>query len=161
MNFFARNKQLLQEILRFLIIGGLATIIDFGFFQLSKYVLFVSLSNDKMVTFLATAIGFIFGNIFNYIFSIIFVFKGAKENKKSQTAKSFLIFSLIGVLGLVIKYFCIDRGYALIELLFDLDNSSFLKWFLETIVYCLATLIVLIWNYIGRKLLIFKGDEKK
>ena len=33
-------------------------------------------------------------------------------------------------------------------------------WLLDTFVYCVATLIVLIWNYIGRKIFIFKGDKK-
>ena len=43
--------------------------------------------------------------------------------------------------------------------MFDL-TEAFWIWALDTFVYCVATLIVLIWNYIGRKLFIFKGETK-
>ena len=40
-------------------------------------------------------------------------------------------------------------------------TSDFGIWFKRAFVYGVATLIVLIWNYTCRKLLIFKGDGSK
>ena len=116
---------------------------------------------------LSTSLGFIFGNIVNYILSIIFVFKGAKEDKSTQTIKAFLIFTIIGVIGLGIKVLVQTGGNYLMSLIIDwLFNNIFnfsysvWVWLLDTFVYCVATLIVLIWNYVGRKIFIFKGDKK-
>lgn len=160
------KKELIKEILRFLLVGGLATLVDFGIYELCRFVLFIGLSNNVNLI-LSTSLGFIFGNIVNYILSIIFVFKGAKEDKSTQTIKAFLIFTIIGVIGLGIKVLVQTGGNYLMSLIIDwLFNNIFnfsysvWVWLLDTFVYCVATLIVLIWNYIGRKIFIFKGDKK-
>ena len=160
------KKELIKEILRFLLVGGLATLLDFGIYELCRFVLFIGLSNNVNLI-LSTSLGFIFGNIVNYILSIIFVFKGAKEDKSTQTIKAFLIFTIIGVIGLGIKVLVQTGGNYLMSLIIDwLFNNIFnfsysvWVWLLDTFVYCVATLIVLIWNYIGRKIFIFKGDKK-
>ena len=145
------KKELMKEILRFLLVGGLATLVDFGIYELCRFVLFQG-----------------FGNIVNYILSIIFVFKGAKDDKSTQTVKAFLIFTVIGIIGLGIKVGVQTGGNYLMSLIIDwLFNNFFIKfsyltwaWLLDTFVYCVATLIVLIWNYIGRKIFIFKGENK-
>lgn len=157
--FLKKHEKFLFEILRFLLVGGLATIIDYIVFELSYNLIFITL--DEMINLaLSTALGFLFGNIFNYIFSIIFVFKGAKENKKTQTIGAFLLFTLIGVIGLGIKIGCQTGGTYLMNLIYN-PSSNFGIWFKRALVYGVATLIVLVWNYTCRKLLIFKGDENK
>lgn len=160
------RKELIKEILRFLLVGGLATLVDFGIYELCRFILFSGLSNNLNLV-LSTSLGFIFGNIVNYILSIIFVFKGAKEDKNTQTVKAFLIFTLIGVIGLGIKVLVQTSGNYLMSLIIDwffnnIFNFSYSVWvwLLDTFVYCIATLIVLIWNYIGRKIFIFKGENK-
>ena len=161
------KKELAKEILRFLLVGGLATLVDFGIYELCRFVLFQGLGNNVNLI-LSTSLGFIFGNIVNYILSIIFVFKGAKDDKSTQTVKAFLIFTVIGIIGLGIKVGVQTGGNYLMSLIIDwLFNNFFIKfsyltwaWLLDTFVYCVATLIVLIWNYIGRKIFIFKGEKK-
>ena len=157
-NFIEKHKKLIMEILRFLLVGGIATVIDFGIYELCRFLLFKGM-NDTLNLVLATTFGFIFGNIVNYILSIIFVFKGAKEDKKTQTLGAFLVFTLIGVIGLGIKVGVQTGGNYLMDLMFETDKAFWI-WFIDTFVYGVATLIVLIWNYVGRKLLIFKGETK-
>ena len=157
-NFINKHKDLLSEIFRFLLVGGLATVVDFIVYELCRFVIFSGLSNNINLV-LATTLGFIFGNIVNYILSIVFVFKGAKEDKSTQTFKSFMIFTIIGVIGLGIKIGIQTGGNALMNVIFS-DATGFWAWFIDTFVYGVATLIVLVWNYIGRKLLIFKGESK-
>ena len=157
--FYQKHKNIILEILRFLLVGGLATVIDFLVFELCFYLIFASL-NETLNIVLSTTCGFVVGLIFNYIFSIIFVFKGAKEDKKTQTIQAFLLFTLIGVIGLGIKIGIQTGGNYLMNLLF-VDVEGFWAWFIDTFVYGVATLIVLVWNYIGRKLFIFKGESKE
>ena len=157
-DFINKHKDLLSEIFRFLLVGGLATLVDFIIYELCRFVIFSEVSNNINLV-LATSLGFIFGNIVNYILSIVFVFKGAKEDKNTQTFKSFMIFTIIGVIGLGIKVGVQTGGNYIMNLMFT-ANSNFFIWFIDTFIYCVATLIVLVWNYIGRKIFIFKGDKK-
>ena len=46
--------------------------------------------------------GFLAGLIFNYIFSLIFVFKNAKEQNKGKNIFSFFLFFIIGIIGLAL-----------------------------------------------------------
>ena len=78
-----KNNPKLFEIIRFLFVGGLATVIDMAVMSIVIY-----LPNEEIVSFmqvltsnfkpeswlviLATAIGFIVGLVFNYVFSILF-----------------------------------------------------------------------------------------
>lgn len=156
--FIEKHRKLIMEILRFLLVGGIATLIDFAIYELFRFVLLKNVS-DPLNLIIATSLGFIMGNIVNYILSILFVFKGAKDDKETQTIKAFLIFTLIGVIGLGIKVGVQTGGNYLVNSMFDL-TEAFWIWALDTFVYCVATLIVLIWNYIGRKLFIFKGETK-
>ena len=67
------KKELMKEILRFLLVGGLATLVDFGIYELCRFVLFQGLGNNVNLI-LSTSLGFIFGNIVNYILSISLLF---------------------------------------------------------------------------------------
>lgn len=157
-SFYQKHKELLGEIFRFLLVGGLATLVDFGIYELFFYVLLKNMTQTWNII-LSTAAGFLVGNLVNYLLSIIFVFKGAKEDKKTQTAGAFLLFTIIGVLGLGIKTGLQLGGHALIDLM--AIQEGFWSWFADTFVYGVATLIVLIWNYVGRKLLIFKHSKEE
>ena len=123
MNFFRTHKTI-AEILRFLIVGGLATIIDMVamgvvlyIFQPQNYPSFFNVfygatqSPSTISTVLGTGIGFLVGLLFNYIFSIIFVFQ-TKGN--SKTAKGFLLFSFLSAIGLGIHLLGMFLGYNLL-----------------------------------------------
>lgn len=135
------KKVIFTEFIRYIFVGGAAFIIDMMTLYFFKTKVFFELGN--MGIYISTALGFLAGLIFNYIFSLIFVFKSAKEEKKGRNIFSFLLFSLIGVIGL----FLTEAGmYAGV----DLFNINYL---LTKIV---VTTIVLIWNYVARKILIFR-----
>lgn len=149
---FTNKYPQLAEILRFLIIGGLATIVDFlamgiilYWFNPNLYPHFYNVWIDggnpsTLATIIGTAIGFIAGLIFNYIFSIIFVFQ---EKGNSQTTKGFIIFTLLSLGGLFIHILGMYLGYNILGI-----NEWVVKIFF--------TIVVLIYNYITRKIFIFK-----
>ena len=151
------KKELFWEIFRFLLVGGTATIIDWAVAYLFQaWLLPPTLVGDAASLFFSTAFGFCVGLVVNWLLSISFVFRKVKDEASVRTGKSFLTFTLIGVIGLVISIL----GMQIVPFIpaFSLFGTpTFLglawSWWLMK---GLMTGIVLMWNYIGRKLFIFK-----
>lgn len=154
---FLNSHPTLYEIIRFVIIGGLATVIDMFFmgvtlyiFQPANYPSFLNvfygatISPSTISTIIGTGVGFIIGLIFNYIFSIIFVF-GNKGNSKST--KGFFLFAFLSAIGL---------GLHMVGMFLGFNLLGINEW----IVKIVMTLIVLVYNYITRKIFIFKDKPE-
>ena len=151
---FTNKYPRLAEIMRFLIVGGLATVVDYlamGIvlycFNPGLYPHFynVWIGGDKpstIATVFGTGIGFVVGLIFNYIFSILFVFH---EKGQSRSVKGFVIFTILALGGLLIHLVGMYLGYDLLHI-----NEWIVKTFF--------TLVVLVYNYITRKIFIFKAQ---
>lgn len=160
-SFFKKHKKIILEFIRFLIVGGLATLVDWAV----SFLICSITPNDLFWgnlnvfnTIVATACGFSVGLFVNYFLSIVFVFKDKKDENSGKSLKDFLVFTLIGVLVLFFQFL-------LIYLTNDLLFVQALKW--ETlltgnltwgyiIAKVLATAIGLILNYIFRKIFVFK-----
>lgn len=152
---FANKYPRLAEIARFLIVGGLATVVDYlamgvvlYFFAPQLYphfyqVWFGGANPSTLATVIGTGVGFIAGLIFNYVFSILFVFH---EQGQSRSAKGFILFTLFALGGLLIHLLGMYIGYDLLHI-----NEWIVKTFF--------TLVVLVYNYITRKLFIFKPQK--
>ncbi len=156
------KKQLFWEICRFLLVGGTATLVDYFVFWLLDGALLPLVSEAKgWQTFslaLATAVGFCTGLLVNWILSVKFVFRQVADREEASSKKSFALFSLIGVIGLIITEVGILLLVALLPTfsLFGttaLLGTTWTKWFSRATM----TAIVLVWNYLGRKILVFKG----
>ena len=151
------KKQLFWEIFRFLLVGGTATLVDW----LISYLFYTWLLPPNLIgevasLLLSTVLGFTVGLFVNWILSVNFVFQQVENKEQVKTKKSFLTFTVIGIIGLVIN----SLGMLLVPLfptLMFFGSSTFLgtewAWW---IMKALMTAIVLVWNYIGRKLFIFK-----
>jgi putative flippase GtrA len=133
-------KDLFLEFLRYCIVGGLAFLVDFGLLNLFNKIL---PEQGGYRLYIATAIGFIAGLVFNYIFSLIFVFNSAKHSKVGRSVGAFLIFAVVGGVGLGLTELGMYVGVALLGIHFML-------------VKIVVTGVVLLWNYLGRKIFIFK-----
>ena len=141
--------------------GALATIVDYCVFWLFDGVVFPlfvhAVGLKTLFLILATALGFCAGLLINWILSVVFVFRAVKNQEKIQSKKSFFIFTVIGVIGLLITELGILGLVAILPELSLFGHTEFLDvanstWFAKIIM----TIIVLIWNYVGRKLLVFK-----
>ena len=123
-----KENKLMMQILKFGIVGGIATIIDFAVFFLLHEVLNIN-------TILSNICSFTVSVIYNYIASIKWVFDvDESKNKKTQFIL-FIVFSLIGMgINTGIVYVCTDimRLYSMIGKV-------------------LATGVVMIFNFITRK----------
>jgi len=154
------KKETINEIIRFLIVGGVATAVDYLFYNLSYYLVLAGISDQAWFdgfirvtprTVYATLIGFTFGVIVNYIFSIFFVFRNVANKKTSRSVGGYLVFVLLGIIGLFLNIGIKGLGEIIIPL-----NSNF--WW-NSFVFAFATGIVLIYNYISRKLILFKPKK--
>lgn len=146
------KKQLLAEIGRFLLVGGIATIVDYVLFYLFNLVVLKSL-NSSLNLVISTFIGFTAGLIVNWVFSATFVYRYNKKTTKRQFLL-YLLLCLAGLglteLGMILASPTYDKLYLDIIVKFD-----FWKLFFK----CFMTVVVLVLNYLGRKFLIFKKDK--
>ncbi len=151
------KKQLFWEIFRFLLVGGTATVVDWAIaYVFYAWLLPPALVGEVWALLISTALGFCVGLVVNWLLSVSFVFRQVSEEVDARSGKSFLTFTAIGVGGLLIS----ELGMLLVPVLpaFELFGSpTFLgtAWSWWTMKAAM-TAIVLVWNYIGRKLFIFK-----
>lgn len=144
---------MLKEFLRYCVVGGIAFLVDAGVLALFYYLILehvdaLIFGNVDLRNTLATAFGFIAGLAANYILSIIFVFNNEKQKSKNN-AKAFVIYAVVGVIGLVLTEIGMNLGKAILDSSYD----RFLP-----LVKVVVAGIVLIWNYIGRKVFVYKGE---
>lgn len=141
-------KKLIDQILKFGVVGFIAFFIDFGIFKL--------LSGVFGVYYLtANFFGFTISLIFNYIASMTFVFE-RKENTDKR--KEFIVFTILSVIGLLLNeliiYTCIEGIYYHVPLL----SKYMSRQWAETFGKIVATGIVMVYNFITRKIFLEKKE---
>ena len=123
---------IIKQVIKFGIVGVIATLIDY-------IILFILTEYVGLYYLISSIISFSISLIFNYILSIIWVF----NIKKKQIYKELLLFVILSIVGLIINqiilYFCTD-----------ILNCYYM------ISKMIATVIVMIYNFITRKKFIEK-----
>lgn len=122
-------KHLLEQVMKFGIIGFLAFFIDYG--------LMILLTEAFGIYYLiSSTISFVVSLIFNYICSMKYVFSG-KEGMNKRT--EFCIFVILSVIGLGINQF-------IMWLMVDKLHIFYM------ITKIFATAVVMVWNFVTRKI---------
>ena len=153
------KKELFWEIFRFLLVGGGATVCDYLVHALVENVLHALTGWTTAALWIATASGFLVGMLINWVLSILFVFRAVRNKEESTSKKSFIIFVLISVIGLVLTLVGVWllRTQVIPEFaLFGTEKFLGVTWN-EWLAKAIMTCIVLVWNYIGRKIFVFKS----
>ena len=97
-----KNNKLLLQIFKFVIVGGIATIIDFIVLVFLKELIGLN-------EIVANTISFTVSVIYNYIASVKWVFDVDKDKNKSKQFITFITFSIIGLLlNNLILWICIE-----------------------------------------------------
>ncbi len=135
-------KNLINQILKFGIVGFFCFIIDFG--------ITTGLANFLGVHYLISKfLGFVISAVVNYLLSIKFVFTQKKEMDKKKEFSIFLILSAIGlVINEIVMYVCIDGIYMHNAPLQGLLTSETMV----SVSAIIATGVVMVYNFISRKL---------
>lgn len=154
-NFNEKHKGLC-EIIRFVIVGGIATVIDYIVMGIVLYLFNPSLyphfynvwigrvgEPSTLATVIGTGMGFCVSLIANYLLSILFVYE---EKGNSKTVKGAVLFAILSAIGLLINMVGMWLGF---------DICGINEW----IVKILVTLVVLVYNYLSRKFIIFKDTK--
>lgn len=124
-----KKENLLLQIFKFGIVGGIAFLIDY-------VVLFCCKEFIGLSVLLSAAIAFTVSVIYNYIASVKWVFD---VNKEKSAKKNFVIFIILSIIGLIITEIIMWIGS-------DIMKINYL------IVKIIATAIVMVFNFITRKM---------
>ena len=132
-------KALAGEFLRYTMVGGVAFLADFGTLVCVQELF---LSGFSAGVYIATVCGFVVGLAVNYTLSLAFVFTREEDRGKGRTVGAFLTFGIIGLLGLALTELGMWIGVGVLAW-----NYMFVK--------IIVTGVVLFWNYLGRRVLVF------
>ena len=128
-------RKLIEQSMKFGVVGVIAFVIDYG--------LMVALTELAGVNYLISAtISFIVSVTFNYFASMRYVFTH-KEGMSRR--REFVVFVVLSVIGLLIND-------ALMWLGTDIAGISYL------ITKIFATAVVMVWNFVTRKIFLDAGD---
>lgn len=145
--FFQKNKKLIMEFLRYVIVGGFSAVVDMAVNYCLLFYILKGTKDDSGLVAIAVAAGFIVGLAVNFILSNIFVFNTADQKEKGKTAGAFIIYVLVGLIG-----FGITEALTILGT-FVIGSEGI--WYLALTLAVKA--VVLVWNYIGRKIFVYKG----
>lgn len=122
-----------MQFVLYLIVGGLSFLVDIG--------VFVALRGAELPVIPASVASFILATIANYLLCILFAFQSGRFQRR---------FEMLRFLGVV---------------LVGLGLNTLLVWFLvyplsvhPVAAKIIVVPIVLVWNYLGRRLLVFTSD---
>ena len=125
-------KKLIIQLIKFGIVGVIATLIDLAVLMLLKEFMHV----DVLV---ASAVAFSVSVIANYILSMLFVFKSRGNSK----VKEFLLFVILSIGGLLLNQFIMWIGTEIM--------TAYYLW-----VKAFALVFVPIYNFVTRKIFLEK-----
>ena len=120
-------KKLINQILKFGVVGGIAFVIDYGLMVFLTEVF-------KVPALISAAISFTVSVIFNYIASVKWVFDVDKE--KNSKTKELIVFIILSVIGLGINEL----------IMWIMDKEFGIYYMISKIV---ATVVVMCYNFIN------------
>lgn len=136
--FYSPTENEFIKFFRYCFIGGIAFVVDYGVFAAVSF----PLPDTSLSIAFATVMGFIFGLITNFALSKLVVF--TQKANTNSTAAEFLAYAVIGVVG------C---GLTVILMLIAV------KFINKYIAKAVVQIIVLFYNYITRKILLYSGGK--
>ncbi|NLZ46932.1 MAG: GtrA family protein [Clostridiales bacterium] len=145
--FIGNTNNTFVQFFRYCFVGGLAFIADAGSLGLLVEVV-------KLDEIISAVIAFAIGLTVNYYLSKVWIFKKSKiENRFSE----FMLFAIIGIVGLLMNM-------GIIWLFRDLVGPKQPLEFIPKDKYYMmgklvSTVIVFMWNFFARKFLIFNKND--
>lgn len=131
------DNRLMQQIMKFAVVGASAFLIDYGIMILLTEVFGIHYLVSSGISFTVSV-------IFNYILSMFWVFD--VNNNRSQT-ENFVAFIILSIIGLLINQVVM---WTLV------DATNLLPYFIAKI---FATAVVMVYNFISRKIFL-EGNNK-
>lgn len=141
--FAGDTENTLIQFFRYIFVGGLATVVDWGI----SYILFEFVFHEQFAE-LANSLSFVAGLVVNYIISTFWIFCNSKvENRFVE----FLGFAAIGLVGLFMTI-----GITKLFKIWLADKTSLF----QIIAKVVSTAVSFLWNFFARKFLLFGGKKE-
>ena len=128
-------KKLIAQFMKFGVVGFLAFIIDYGLLALLTEVFSVNYLVSAPISFIASV-------VFNYVASMRYVFTHKEDMSRRR---EFIIFVVLSVIGLIINNALMWAGVELLHVHY-------------LIVKIVATAVVMVWNFVTRKIFLDAGE---
>lgn len=130
--FKGKTNIMMIQLFRYLWVGGVAFIVDYGcLFLLTEYA--------HISYLISAAVAFLCGLIVNYRLSVAWVFSNSRlDNKMAE----FVVFAVIGLVGLLL-----NEG--IMYLCCEVLNVHYM------ISKLCSTGVVFLWNFFGRRIILF------
>lgn len=135
------RQGIVGQFLRYFVTGGLAFVVDFGAFALALYYFDIHY-------LISNLIGLAAGNVVNYLLTIRWVFSTEKRKMEKYVFLEVTVFVLISLFGMGLNELLmyIFVGILLIQ---------------EMVSKVIAAIIVLLYNFLARKFILFRSGNKK
>lgn len=140
--FVGDTENTFIQFFRYLFVGGLATVVDWGV----SYLLFRFVFNESYAV-AANSISFVAGLIVNYVISTFWIFKNSKVESRLM---EFLGFAVIGLVGL----FMTMGITKLFEIKFANKTSAY-----QILAKIVSTGAAFFWNFFARKIFLFSKKD--
>lgn len=175
-----RNKSLFLELIRFGIVGVVCALVEMAFqYVIINYIckpigLFDNGSAGYYGSWaIAYTFSFIVSVLLNYVLSRVFVYKNVSKNADTKSAKAFWIYFWLAVGGWLIGLGIFELLVLLCNICFgisvdpdmtkgfsDAQSAGSMVFWSWLIIFAIKTLLVMFYNYLTRKIIIFKQPKK-
>ena len=140
------RKNIIFEFIRYAGVGGVSFVADTLSMMAIKEIFFRENCTAPQMA-LCVAVGFVVGLISNYILSNVFVFRSEEQKQSGRSLRAFVIYFAVGLTGFGLTELGMWLGVKIV--------GSDGLWYL--LVKCFVAGVVLIWNYVGRKIFVYRG----
>ena len=127
--------KLIAQFMKFGVVGVIAFVIDYGLLALLTEVFGVNYLVSATISFTVSV-------IFNYLASMRYVFTHKEDMSRRR---EFVIFVVLSVIGLSINNLCMWAGVELLGIHYLITKIG-------------ATAIVMVWNFVTRKIFLDAGE---
>lgn len=134
------RRDIVGQFLRYFVTGGLAFIVDFGAFAIALYYFDIHY-------LISNLIGLAAGNVVNYLLTVRWVFSTEKRKMEKHVFLEVVVFVLISLFGMGLNELLM---YVFVGVLHIQEMVSKVG----------AAIIVLLYNFLARKLILFKSGSK-
>lgn len=147
-----KKNKLIKQLLKFGVVGGLSFLIDFAITLVVSAILRAAGVSVESAATVGGLFGFCISLVFNYFMSMKFVFE---RRDGMDRRKEFIIFTLLSMVGLGINELILYYGVIICDKLMPqlvLDYPTVVTAGVKMV----ATGIVMVYNFISRKLTLEK-----
>lgn len=134
-------KKLIEQFMKFSVVGVIAFVIDYGLLALLTELFGINYLVSATISFTASV-------VFNYVASMRYVFTHKEDMSRRR---EFIIFVVLSVIGLLINNGLMWAGVELLQWPDWLQDHAYL------IVKIFATAVVMVWNFVTRKIFLDAG----